>query len=119
LQIRDWMIANNSDVSFDWPQPVPDTYFYRDIYLDYTAPSSTFRQELNFETIQRLSFAHLTKNIRTHSARENMVVWLFRLRSIPVFRFLFGLVPFELQRKIKRQLSHRPLHDILNEKISS
>ena len=44
--------------------------------------------------------------------RERLLRWLVSLRASPPGRLLGRLVPLEIQRRIKRRLSSRPLHEL-------
>ncbi|WP_368157181.1 glycosyltransferase [Aeromonas sp. R10-2] len=45
--------------------------------------------------------------------KEEVLIKIWALRNSWVGRRLANMVPFHIQRKIKRYLSHKPLHDIL------
>jgi GT2 family glycosyltransferase len=44
--------------------------------------------------------------------REQLLLLLVRLRSLPILRRLQTLVPYRIQRSVKRFLSRRPIHEL-------
>jgi hypothetical protein len=47
------------------------------------------------------------------TARERLLERLWRVSRSPLASRVIGLVPFRLQRALKRRLSARPMHDIV------
>lgn len=63
-----------------------------------------------------LDFAVVAKNLAVQSSSqyysEQVLAFLFRIRAVPFIRTLMQLVPLERQRRFKRWLSKKPLHEI-------
>jgi len=115
IQIREWMIAN-SDKTLEWP----NSAFAR---TRYRYPENYFRPKddaqkspavlIGLDKIAAL--CAVEKSSSDRSAKEDLLRILWRLREMPLMRNLQRLVPFEVQRKVKRILSPRPIHEILQQ----
>ncbi len=102
-----------------WPeQPAADSQpgFYRTGYLKGARLPEPDRQIVVdhawLENALSLS-AGLGGEPKTLSRRERLLVVLIRLRQGRIGRWLTRLVPVALQRRFKRRLSRRPLHEIV------
>ena len=105
---RDHLLNAPGD-ALDWAPPRLGEFCYDS---DYAEPAGAARFSAEF-TLQQV-LAHLAGG--EASAREGRRLWLLRLllrlRRHPALAWLARLVPFKLQRWVKRRLSRRPLHDI-------
>ena len=52
------------------------------------------------------------------SLREKILYLLFRLREMPGLHSVIKIIPPRWQRNIKRRLSHRPIHDVVNDLVT-
>lgn len=57
--------------------------------------------------------ANLHVGVAELSASERLLARMWRLSRHPIFASFLRLVPFRLQRAVKRRLSARPMHDVL------
>ncbi|MGV6825516.1 MAG: glycosyltransferase, partial [bacterium] len=110
--------AQQEDRDLCWSaQPLPTHKFYALDYLhavEHPAIHST--ANIDIEWLGKI-FADaplVPATAAPASRRERWLVRLFRLRNSRLGRILSRLIPFELQRKIKRRLSARPLHELDN-----
>lgn len=125
LQIRDLLIGctENAGSAFEWHQASPDgcTFLYSRDYVvqatdEMAIPASTLP---SLRQITRWCYAPPSPRTLDMAAREKVLLVLVRLREQFGIRYVLRVVPFAWQRKIKRWLSHRPLHDVINDQASS
>jgi len=114
IEIREWMIANHG-TSFPWQNTAFGStgYRYPQGYLISKENSSVRPKEISLVNIRQLCANSAVNNYA--SSREILLCILWQLREMPVLRRLQQLIPFEFQRRIKRLLSSRPMHDVLNQ----
>ncbi len=123
LQIRDWLVAHQDHVisPADWQQVSMEDYGF--LYSrDYVAKASEHRlPEGGLPDVEQVALwcCPHKGGVQKLSVREKLLFVLIRLRELPGVHRILRLVPFELQRKIKRRFSHRPIHDIVNEQQCS
>jgi hypothetical protein len=92
------------------PAPSPqDGAFYRGSYID-VAPAR--RGSFGADTAPDLA-ANLTSGRPELSRSERFLGRIWRLSRRPLAARLISVVPFRLQRAIKRRFSSRPMHDIV------
>ncbi len=122
--IRDQLIATcHKQRLFSWPeQPIPSGFKYQTDYC--TAPNppaansdsgGNSEYELDIEWIRRFEGAKISARAGNLalSRRERLLRLLLYLRQNIIISWLLRLVPFEIQRRIKRRLSSRPAHELL------
>ena len=68
--------------------------------------------ELDKKTLESLA-TNLTAGRPELSRSERMLGRLWRLSRTPVAARLISVIPFRMQRAIKRRFSSRPMHDIV------
>lgn len=90
---------------------VKNTYlsFYRDEYVK----SDWYKQSkgvVNIELIKRCLRAEATGNL---ARREMVLKRLWKIREHSIFGKFAALIPFKVQRYIKRKLSQKPIHDVV------
>jgi glycosyltransferase involved in cell wall biosynthesis len=114
LQIRDWLLANQS-YRADWQQVSMEDYGF--LYSrDYVVKTSLERAVTRLPSLEKVtcwSYPHAGGEQKL-SSREKLLAVLIRLRELPGVHHLLRIIPFEVQRNIKRKFSHRPIHDIVN-----
>jgi GT2 family glycosyltransferase/glycosyltransferase involved in cell wall biosynthesis len=115
IQLRENFIANIDSV-LPWDNtPFGKTHYrYPKNYLKTEPVKTVAVATLTLEQVKSLCVA--TSQHHAQNDNEKMLRVLWRLREMPVMRQLQRLVPFEVQRRVKRALSQRPIHDIMNEK---
>jgi GT2 family glycosyltransferase/glycosyltransferase involved in cell wall biosynthesis len=86
-----------------------DQQFYQSHYLQ-AVPVRT--GECSEATLTGLA-ANLTSGRPQLSRRERLLGRLWRLSRTPLAARLISVVPFRMQRALKRRLSSKPMHDIL------
>lgn len=114
IEIREWMIANSGQV-FPWHNTAFGVTQYRyptDYQVDRPKGQSK-APEPSLSDVRSLCETPLTSH--QVSSREKILLALWHVREMPLMRKLQRLVPFEVQRKVKRMLSPRPIHDVLNQ----
>jgi GT2 family glycosyltransferase/glycosyltransferase involved in cell wall biosynthesis len=92
--------------------PVPshqDGAFYRGSYVGVTTPR---KGSFGADTSPDLA-ANLTSGRPELSRSERFLGRIWRLSRRPLAARLISVVPFRLQRAIKRRFSSRPMHDIV------
>jgi GT2 family glycosyltransferase len=114
IEIREWMIANPGQ-TLPWKNSACGTVSYRysrDYFIERTH-GLVKQKEISFSTIHNLceTFA---SNDHIYF-RERLLKFLWKLREMPFLRRLQKIVPFEIQRRVKRALSPRPLYDVLDQ----
>jgi GT2 family glycosyltransferase/glycosyltransferase involved in cell wall biosynthesis len=88
-----------------------DSVFYQGHYLQAVAVR---RGECSDATLAGLA-ANLASGRPQLSRSERLLGSLWRLSRSPLAARLISVIPFRMQRAIKRRLSSRPMHDILGE----
>lgn len=84
-----------------------------DFYLeDYLAPVQKLEGGLRGELLTSLA-QNLYGAEMNLSRAERILKRIWRFSRRPLGAMLISMVPFKLQRTIKRSLSHRPMHDIV------
>jgi hypothetical protein len=123
LQIRDWMLAHQSGseahaaLETHWHQPLIDerNFVYQRDYVVVDGQKTVSLPLPSLESVSVWCYPHTEAGSVSLSSREKWLYLLLRLRGLPGVHHLLRLIPFELQRKIKRFFSHRAIHDIINE----
>ncbi|MCB1844128.1 MAG: hypothetical protein KDI09_14285, partial [Halioglobus sp.] len=83
--------------------------FYASDYISAVARKPAHLDSGLIQTLDRNLFANCLKLSRSERVLKR--IWHFSLR--PFGSRMLAMVPFRVQRTIKRSLSHRPLHDIV------
>ena len=117
VEMRDYL-ANNSPQVQPWQdQPVPceGEKFYRHSYLSETDLAE--EKELPVMDDSWLGKLLLqSRNVEGRQGRlsrkERLLMHLLALRQGRVGRFVSRLVPVNVQRKLKRKLSRKPIHEL-------
>ena len=95
----------------DQPHSPAGAHFYREHYLDGTPQVSP--EPLEADALARyLAHSRALLAGSGRSRREALLKLLLRLRQSRLGRLLSRLVPVRLQRRIKRRLSRKPLHEL-------
>lgn len=93
-----------------WQLPAAPRFRYDN---DYVLPHAGRRLDADFslEDVGR----HLVRYDGSHQAglRRRLLLLLLRLKTHPALAWLSRLVPYTVQRAIKRRLSRAPIHEIL------
>lgn len=118
IELREWMLEHSHEQTV-WDNCASgDAVFrYAEDFIVDTQPSARNLSTLasDMETMRILSFPHGEKQeVLDPGKREKLLRFLLLLREKPVIRTLVRLIPFELQRTIKRKLSRKPIHDVMN-----
>lgn len=102
---------------FPWSnQPLPPGTegFYRNTYLDNVRVTTGIAFEQGNQWLADL--LHQSSKAETHSGnlgrREQFLVHLLTLRQGRIGRMVSRLVPVNIQRKLKRKLSRKPIHEL-------
>lgn len=114
IEIREWMIGNGGK-KLPWPNSAfgVTSYRYPQDYLIPKQHTSASLREVSLENIRALCVELI--NGQPVSSREKLLRILWHLRELPILRRMQKIIPFEIQRFIKRWLSPRPIHDVLNQ----
>ena len=83
--------------------------FYSGAYLQ---PVAAVAGELGAARLQSLA-GNLHAGVATLNLREKLLGRIWRVSRSPLVAKMISVVPFRLQRAIKRRLSARPMHDIV------
>jgi len=112
IQIRESMIANSGKI-FEWHNSAfcKTTYRYPENY--FKPKGDATRSAVTSIELEKINA--LCSLPASDKAKEKMLRLLWKLREMPVMRSLQRLVPFDVQRSVKRALSPRPMHDVLNQ----
>ena len=110
--LREAMAAHaaGSAMASDATSPAPDQ-FYREAYLQAASPRPG---ALGEEVLASLA-GHYHAGRPELSRRERLLGRIWSLSRSPVVAKMISIVPFSVQRAIKRRLSSRPMHDIVRE----
>lgn len=104
-------VLPDSDVSNAVAPPEVTTDFYSRAYIQ-AVPART--SELDRELLR-----DLRRNLAAEDLGLSRAEWLlrgiWRFSLKPAGARLISMVPYKIQRTIKRSLSHRPMHDIVGE----
>ncbi len=126
LQIRDLLVgcSENTGAAFEWHQISPDSCSF--LYSrDYVVPATEENSSIvlpalpSLRQVKHWCYPPPSSRAFELAAREKVLLALVHLREKFGVRHALRLVPFEWQRKIKRRLSHRPLHDVINDRATS
>jgi GT2 family glycosyltransferase len=114
IEIREWMIAHSGQV-MSWENTAFGVSGWR--YPQDYLPDVELAQSGEYKSVELGELTGLCKEkiAGQLSRKEALLRVLLRVREWPVVRTLLRLVPFQLQRKLKRMLSHRAVHDIVND----
>lgn len=120
LQIRDWMIAHQGMPveQTEWHQEMKEArafLYSRDYLAPVTLPDSDDVLP-SLDEVMLWCYPHQLSGAIPLSSRERFLRILLRIRELPGVHHVLRLVPFELQRNIKRWFSHRAIHDIVHDK---
>ncbi|SJL83537.1 glycosyltransferase [Vibrio palustris] len=104
-------ISKRQAVDFEYENY--ESLFYKKSYLSFP------KKELNAYNIATIK--KLTNNLRCSSysplnKKEKLLRILWSLRQTKIFGYISYIIPSPIQRKIKRLLSAKPMHDVINTK---
>ncbi|MCC7517541.1 MAG: glycosyltransferase [Pseudomonadales bacterium] len=121
LQIRDALISHQmqGDSQNGWHQVTPEEsefLYSRDYVVARETVMPTRKPLPALPLVTRWSYPPKAGDgLMDMALREKVLMALVRLREHSGVRHALRLVPFQMQRKIKRLLSHRPIHDVIND----
>jgi GT2 family glycosyltransferase/glycosyltransferase involved in cell wall biosynthesis len=103
-------LLNTSPGAIDWTPPRLGEFRYD---RDYGVPGIAMESSVVDFSLQRV-LTHLAGSEvkQAEGRRLRLLRWLLWLKRHPALAWLARLVPYRIQRRIKRRLSRRPLHDI-------
>ena len=109
LEIQQSLAEQPRPTAFDWAPGNRVEFAYDTDYITHgSAPDPG--AEFSLEDVSRyLSGASLAKAGR----RRRLLLLLLRLKSHPALAWIARLIPYRLQRAVKRRLSRQPLHDVV------
>lgn len=99
--------------SSPWKQADSQDRFYQSEFAAGFEKTASPMPEVLQQTVSGLLRAEAAEPASANK-RESLLRILDRMRRLPVLRPLVRMVPFQWQRRIKRSLSSRPLHDIVD-----
>lgn len=111
LQIRDWL-QQTVNVDEPWLQVEDFDFRYQRDYVS-NIESLTMTPVFDFENMRRLVYPSIAHRVIASGKRERLLRMLWKARQLPVLRSIARVVPFSLQRKVKRVLSVKPIHEII------
>lgn len=114
VEIRNTVFADGAENEVEWRgQPTPagnERMNYRD---GYAVPAETPERASPGVLLDLLKQLPAANSFTvSNSRRERLLRLLLRLRQAPLLRICMRYVPFSFQRRIKRSLSTRALHQI-------
>jgi GT2 family glycosyltransferase len=98
----------------DQPVPAGTEGFYRQAYLDKAkkAASTVVQGESSWLEELLLQSGKAESNTGNPGRREQLLIHLLTLRQGRIGRLVSRLVPVNIQRKLKRKLSRKPIHEL-------
>ncbi|NQX88615.1 MAG: glycosyltransferase [Halioglobus sp.] len=78
----------------------------------YLSPVRPVASHLTAQMRNRIA-GNYSVNLASLSRRERLLAWVWRLSRTALVARLVALVPFRMQRALKRRLSRKPMHDIV------
>ena len=123
LQIRDVLLANQGQekVMAGWSQMPLDNceFLYSRNYVVESIDSPLSVKALpSIEHVTAWCYPPKVSGMGI-SLREKILYLLFRLREMPGLHSVIKIIPPRWQRNVKRRLSHRPIHDVVNDQAAS
>lgn len=88
-----------------------EIYYQEDYSAPISVPTERLEEPFDLEVIDWL-LRRDPQNSATKNRKENALSLLMRVRTLPVARHCARLIPIEWQRRLKRRLSSRPLHEL-------
>lgn len=128
LQIRDLLIGRHQESAepFEWQQASLEScsfLYSRDYVVSLKEDALLSRVEPpplpSLRQIMKGCYPPPSGRAMEIAMREKVLLVLVYLRERFGIRHVLRWVPFAWQRKLKRWLSHRPLHDVINSQSSS
>jgi hypothetical protein len=114
VEIRNTVFVDGPETSVEWlGQPTPERNERTNYRGDYAVRAQTPERaspKVLLDLLRQLPAA--TSFTVSNSRRERVLRLLLRLRQAPLLRICMRYVPFSFQRRIKRSLSTRALHQI-------
>lgn len=83
-----------------------DSSFYKFNYLSFPKIKDSLID------IDVSIFSDLNLNRNNYNYKEKLIIYLWRIKNNSFFSCFFKLIPFSLQRYIKRKLTKKALHDL-------
>jgi GT2 family glycosyltransferase/glycosyltransferase involved in cell wall biosynthesis len=105
-----------AEVPGSWPQEGPEVRAFRyvDGYLTSIAGSAPPGLDLELNAALAQRGVHSALGGQSLTGKERFLATLIRLRELPMLSGVARIVPFSVQRQVKRWLSRRPIHDIVS-----
>ncbi len=104
------VIRPNEEFNID----VLDKFFYETRYLEFNKVEKNKIEEgriINLsEKIEILS------NALALNRKERILAFLWKIKNLQLISSIVRFIPYKIQRYIKRKLSAKPMHDIINNK---
>lgn len=89
-----------------------ELYYQADYAAPIRIPVKLDGEPFDIEEIDWL-LRHDPQNSAASNRKENALSLLMRVRALPIARQCARLIPLEWQRRLKRKLSSRPLHELI------
>lgn len=106
-------ILESRELPASEPSSAPANSAGEDFYaLNYLAPVRPLQGSLRHDLLIGLAQSLYGEKLDLSRA-ERILKRIWRFSRRPLGAMLISMVPFKLQRTIKRSLSHRPMHDIV------
>jgi len=121
LQIRDVLVETHrqGDYSASWSQATLDDcgFLYTRDYVvqrdgGFTASGKALPA---FKKLSAWCYAPINSRMPNRSIREKLLLFLVHAREKFGIRYVLRIIPFEWQRRLKRWLSPRPIHAVIND----
>ena len=121
LEVRDMLVSlhDQRNYSASWYQPTLDDcgfLYARDYVVKHNRGLAGYEKTL--PTLKQLSawcYSPISQRMHNISAREKVLLFLVHSREKFGIRYILRIIPFEWQRKLKRWLSQRPIHAVIND----
>ncbi|TXY76818.1 glycosyltransferase [Vibrio cholerae] len=84
--------------------------FYNNNYLNFPRIKNNMEFNLDFDKI--LDLVDRQENELLHTYKEKILVFLWRVRNLPVISKLARVIPIRYQKKLKRFLTEKPIYEI-------
>lgn len=94
--------------------PGSAAFRYSDHYLEPITPKTVPSQQLELAAALALRGVRAAASGAPLTGRERLLSALVRLRQLPMLAGVARIVPYAVQRRVKRWLSARPIHDIVS-----
>lgn len=110
---RDGIKRNDIVVENKWSENELIDDFYNQGYLNF----NKVVQNDEDVSLNEIATFIINKNVLVSvgiTSKEKILLMLWKLSSLPIVKNVTNIIPYKLQRKIKRTLSLRPMNEVLN-----